>query len=174
MTAKKEYENIDGILHTTCKVCGETKQVSEFRRKRLRKDGTTYYFPMCKVCERKQNLQRHYDKYRDNQHARKSGYRYILKTKYGLSETDFSNMYEKQNGKCFICGDAIRNPFISMSGKNQAVDHCHETGNVRGLLCKPCNTGLGMFQENETILLKAIDYLRLDQNDFLRHRGKRT
>jgi len=39
------------------------------------------------------------------------------------------------------------------------VDHDHITGKVRGLLCSPCNTGLGMFQENAQLFLKAIQYL---------------
>ena len=62
-------------------------------------------------------------------------------------------MFDKQGGVCEICKQ------MCPTGKRLAVDHCHKTNNVRGLLCSECNTGLGKFRDNTELLLKAINYL---------------
>jgi len=75
--------------------------------------------------------------------------------KYKLSIDRYNAMLTEQNNKCFICGYAF--------GKKQGdiyVDHCHETKQVRGLLCQNCNTGLGNFKDNTEALQKAIEYLK--------------
>jgi hypothetical protein len=61
-------------------------------------------------------------------------------------------MLYKQGGKCGICGSVS-------NGKRLAIDHDHETGRVRGLLCQQCNTALGLFKDQVELLKKAIDYL---------------
>ena len=73
--------------------------------------------------------------------------------KYGLSETDYDELLESQHGVCAICG-------TGPNGENLAVDHCHESGKVRGLLCQSCNTGLGRFRDNTDFLANAIEYLK--------------
>lgn len=67
---------------------------------------------------------------------------------------DFNAMFEEQNGCCKICG-----LHQSDIGKTLSVDHNHETGQVRGLLCQRCNTVIGMARDNIDILNSAIDYL---------------
>ena len=76
-----------------------------------------------------------------------------LRKKYNLSPDEYQAMLSNQNGKCIICG---RNH----SEKPLAVDHDHVSGKVRGLLCRSCNAGLGIFKDSIPILLKAIEYLR--------------
>jgi hypothetical protein len=81
-----------------------------------------------------------------------------LQRKYGISLLDYSQMFMAQNGKCAICHNesgGTRNG----EQKALAVDHCHKTGKVRGLLCEACNQAIGKFREDKTILLSAIDYL---------------
>ena len=78
-----------------------------------------------------------------------------IKRKYNLTQSDYNDMLRKQNYSCDICG-------MDVDGK-LFVDHNHVTGNVRGLLCRACNTGLGNFVDNEYLLLSAILYLQKEQ-----------
>jgi hypothetical protein len=78
-----------------------------------------------------------------------------LKKWYGITLADYNQMFEEQNGFCIICG-----VHQSEVNKTFCVDHDHETGEVRGLLCDQCNKGLGHFKDNQSFLQKAIDYLR--------------
>ena len=79
---------------------------------------------------------------------------YELKSKYGITLEEYNARLLKQDNKCAICGG------INRSGKRLAVDHCHVTGRVRGLLCSNCNNGLGLFQDNSEFLNKAAAYLK--------------
>ena len=73
---------------------------------------------------------------------------------FGLSVADYNQMLSEQSGVCAICGQVP-------SGKRTrlAVDHDHETGKVRGLLCHGCNTMLGFARDSKTTLQSAINYL---------------
>lgn len=53
---------------------------------------------------------------------------------------------------CDLCG-------AELNDKNRAIDHCHDTGIVRGVLCYPCNTGIGRIGDNYESLMRAVDYL---------------
>lgn len=74
-----------------------------------------------------------------------------------LTYEEYIDLLEEQKGLCLICGGNRTNKILQ-------VDHNHETGNVRGLLCSKCNTLLGMADDNIDILLSAIQYLRNDNN----------
>lgn len=75
--------------------------------------------------------------------------------KYGIEPSDFLDMLAIQNGRCAICGheDLTNRSFFPV------VDHCHQTGKVRGLLCMNCNRGLGKFKDDLNRLFTAIAYL---------------
>lgn len=75
--------------------------------------------------------------------------------KYGITSEQYKELYEKQDGKCCICGK--HKPDSGRDGL--AVDHCHTEGHVRGLLCPNCNMGLGSFFDNIETLQNAIKYL---------------
>ena len=70
---------------------------------------------------------------------------------YRLTDEAFQAMKVAQEGKCKICREAPKGEFH--------VDHDHDTGRVRGLLCGPCNRVLGLMQESPARLLAAADYL---------------
>lgn len=72
--------------------------------------------------------------------------------KYGITLEQYEKMEKKQKGLCAICGG-------KELGKKLAVDHCHTTSKVRGLLCYHCNNGLGKFKDDKQLLQKAINYL---------------
>lgn len=79
--------------------------------------------------------------------------------KFGITVEEYNVILEQQKGVCKICN----NPETSKNNKGEpkklAVDHCHITGKIRGLLCIGCNIGLGQFKDNKEILSSAIKYL---------------
>lgn len=87
---------------------------------------------------------------------------YKLKIRYGISSNDYDKMFQTQDGKCAICGNpetATHN--FSKNKQSLAVDHCHKTGKVRGLLCQDCNRGIAKFHEEVLRLQGAIEYLKI-------------
>lgn len=83
-----------------------------------------------------------------------------LKHKFGISHEDFLVLYESQNGCCKICGKELLrdNPRHNVDN-GSAIDHCHKTGAIRGILCHPCNKGLGHFMDDPDLLRIAANYL---------------
>jgi len=78
-----------------------------------------------------------------------------LKT-YNLSQKEYSLIfYRRQRGKCPICNNLLKE-----YGREQAIDHDHQTGRVRGVLCRLCNRGIGFFNDDTVRLKRAIRYLR--------------
>ena len=77
---------------------------------------------------------------------------YHMKRAYGIETGKYEEMFAKQNGLCAICKQKSGEKYLS-------IDHNHETGEIRGLLCKKCNMGLGMFRDSVLILTEAIKYL---------------
>lgn len=82
-----------------------------------------------------------------------------LKKKFNLSLDEYTEMLNFQGGVCKICKKPESG--VNHTGRyfNLAVDHCHETGKIRGLLCNKCNRGLGLFQDNLELFKEAVDYL---------------
>lgn len=82
--------------------------------------------------------------------------------KFKLSETHYQSLLKEQNYVCAIC--ALPEKLVDRAGrlKALAVDHCHKTGKVRGLLCFDCNTALGKFNEDVEIIASACEYLERD------------
>jgi hypothetical protein len=81
---------------------------------------------------------------------------YFLKKKFGIDTRDYGLILKLQNGRCAICNST---EIGNKRTKHFAIDHCHKTNQIRGLLCSPCNKGLGMFQDSVENLKTAIDYL---------------
>lgn len=123
-----------------CKHCG-----SEFEALliKVRQGKGLYCSPECYQSHRKENAKD--PNYLNRIHQKKS--------KYGLNEQEYLDMFEEQNNKCGICNS-------SFDDVRACVDHSHETGDIRGLLCDKCNKGLGMFNDNPELLHKAIQYLK--------------
>lgn len=81
-----------------------------------------------------------------------------LKKKFGLSVEEYNAMLFDQGERCAICKKQETSKFKG-TGRSFSVDHCHETGKIRGLLCHRCNTSLGGFGDSVELLLTAVSYL---------------
>lgn len=107
----------------------------------------------CKTCKNeRQRKKRALDPERFRAYYRKHWRKHALKHLYGLSWEEFEALLEKQKGVCAICGTTREGTL--------GVDHDHKTGKVRGLLCKLCNRGIGIFEKDPGTLQRAIDYLK--------------
>lgn len=90
-----------------------------------------------------------------------------FKARYGITFADYQQMHADRDGKCDICGN--RETHFGRKNKRGevylCVDHDHETGAVRGLLCGACNVGLGALGDNALTLLRAVGYLRQHERE---------
>ena len=137
-----------------CNKCKQEKVLSSFSKSSANKDGLT---TRCKECDNiakkawsKNNPEKAYSSMRQNN----------LKTKYKVDLDWYEKQFKKQDFKCAICETKENIVVGSKNALNFAVDHDHETGKVRGLLCNQCNRALGMFKDNLDVLKKAISYLK--------------
>lgn len=80
-----------------------------------------------------------------------------LRRKFGITLDQYLDMVVGQGGKCKICGT-----FYGDIGKALAVDHDHETGEIRGLVCQRCNTLIGFIDKNFDLLQNVYEYLGID------------
>ncbi|RJQ37454.1 MAG: hypothetical protein C4555_06370 [Dehalococcoidia bacterium] len=159
----------------TCKKCGVDKPLDQFRLAKSVQKGKTYYCRLytCKICINKQhkewrernpeyqrawqqkNIQRQAEYHQRwvNQGGKVIRLRYKLKSLYGLSIEEYVELSNKQGGVCAI--------YRQSEPKGRlCVDHDHQTGQVRGLLCQQCNKALGALRDSIENCLAAAKYLR--------------
>lgn len=136
-----------------CSRCKVSLPLLKFSKDKYRKDG---FSNSCKSCDKlihlnwvKSNPERAraswraaYQRY-DSQNAR-------WKRKYGIDREYYAALLKSQNGRCAVCEEPMQRP---------NVDHDHQTGKIRGLLCTPCNQGLGHFRDSVIFLRNASYYL---------------
>lgn len=72
-----------------------------------------------------------------------------------VTPEQYAKMFNLQKGRCAVCGKSYKDEIQML-----AVDHDHTTNAVRGLLCRNCNVGIGLFKENPSFLLAAYFYLK--------------
>lgn len=130
-----------------CCTCKVEKPLSDFTKDRNTSWGLS---ARCRPCNsdralawRKENPQR----------ARRVQKMSFLRRKYGISEDALHALVEAQGGKCGICRDMLD------MGRHTCIDHNHETGAVRGLLCRKCNSGIGQLRDSQEIVRAALHYL---------------
>lgn len=126
-----------------CPKCGEVKPYSDFAKDSRKLGGVRW---LCLVCQREMNRER------------RCYWKSNIEYRYGMNNEAYAAMLRAQNGKCLICGadeldKRTKHPY------SLAVDHDHVTGEIRGLLCRACNRGLGFFQDSPALLARAIEYL---------------
>lgn len=76
-----------------------------------------------------------------------------IQHKYDLSVSEYQDLYDSQGGRCAICAQLP-------SGGRLCVDHDHESGEVRGLLCDNCNKAIGLFQDSPEVIINAVEYIK--------------
>ena len=129
----------------TCDVCGSTFE---------------HWHYETKYCSKPCTNKAYYSRNRTKQLNKDTQ----LKKVYGISIEDYKQLFKKQNGVCAICNE----PETQVHNKtkqvlNLCVDHDHDTGFVRGLLCKKCNMALGLLQDSSELLQTATNYLKAAQ-----------
>jgi hypothetical protein len=123
-----------------CATCGEVKPITMFSKDKTRKDGHRY---SCKVCQEVINK-----KYRKTEAGKIVSRRRHVKKSYGISLEEYE---ERLQGKvCGVCG----------TDKELCYDHCHTSGEFRGVLCSRCNRSIGQLGDNAESLLRAYNYLK--------------
>lgn len=121
-----------------CSDCGIDKSDDEFNFKERARPGPK---KRCKVCYNA----------RTRESIRRNGgnRKYHLKRRYGITSQEAEALKATQGGLCAVCRKA----------EATQVDHDHETGRVRGILCLHCNAGMGAFRDDPRLIYHAIDYL---------------
>lgn len=124
-----------------CTKCKQLKDVSEYHKKKGSRDG---FSRTCKSCDYKVIL-------KSREKNPDTHTNYWLKSKYGITLDEFNNLLNKQDGRCAICK--------TIPDYRLCVDHRHDTGKVRGLLCKPCNKAIGQLGDTPESVKIAYEYL---------------
>lgn len=160
---RPEVEHIvDGTQ--TCRRCQVLKPVDQFWKNRAKLSGLSQYCNTCSNLNRKETRHRaaegktkfkrgSYKHFSEDQHRVRAREQSLIK-EYNITIHEYNAMFNNQNGCCAIC-----NTHQSSLKRPLDVDHDHNTGKIRGLLCFKCNTGIGLLQEDPGILNKAIEYL---------------
>lgn len=128
-----------------CPECDTTKPLGDFYL-----DTTKgWYSRRCKACTIAAA-----DRWRraNPEKVARSQRNSALRRNYGLTENDLNGMLASQRQRCKIC-------CVTITIKSLVVDHDHETGKLRGLLCSQCNRGLGLLKDDPAVIRSAIRYL---------------
>ena len=150
------------FTHKKCSKCENIKPVDKFYRKKTKTARGWAWDSKCIKCRRvecqkygKSNRLKRNKRLRDwrkanPKKARANDHRGRLKHKYGLSPDDVEKMRSDQGGRCAICNVPSDRLFI---------DHCHQSGKVRKLLCQKCNTLLGWYEARSPLFPKFQQYI---------------
>ena len=122
------------VIKIKCKFCNEVKDASEFYKMK----SALGWGKRCKPC------------YADNQREKN----------YGITPEEYNNMLEEQGGTCANKACNYGKDDDHKWHGSLSVDHCHETGVVRGLLCQWCNTAEGYLKSDPEVAQGLIDYMK--------------
>lgn len=126
------------MIYKQCSTCLLEKPLDDFCKN---SKGLHKRSQKCKECSAKVTAL-----------YRKENYNKVYAQKFKATESEIAAVLSKE--VCEICG------ITAPKHRRHAIDHCHITGKIRGLLCDTCNKGLGLFYDDLDLLQKAINYLR--------------
>jgi hypothetical protein len=145
------------VTQLACSHCHESKSTDDFYVNRSRVRGFSYW---CKLCVQEDYAEKHPTKPRPprtvtaREYDPIKGREYWLRHAYGMSLEDWQDMFDRQDGKCAICGTT------EPGGKGTFhTDHDHDTGVVRGLLCQTCNQAIGLLKHDPARIMAAAVYV---------------
>jgi len=142
------------------KICGNCKEFKALNRFQYRKESQNLR-GTCKDCRYKR-IKKYNEKNPHLVKARSDRYRsrhkerlraQQLRIKFNITIDAYERMFRNQNGVCAICGK------FNVDGRRLAVDHDHNTGRIRGLLCRMCNVFLGLIENTPGLLHKFSEYI---------------
>lgn len=139
------------ITHASCGKCQELVPASLFPSVNASASGLG---STCKPCRNK----KHRAAYSADGEGKRSMRSRHLRLTYGIGLEECEAMMIAQGGVCAMCGSEETSTYRG-NARELAVDHCHDTGKVRALLCSSCNIGIGALNHDRELLLKAIAYL---------------
>jgi len=145
--SRNYYSNID-----TDKRKGYSKEYRDKNKSSLNQYSKEYYAnnkEYWSADSRKVKKRDYYEANKDK--FKENGYKY----RYGLSTEDVESMKTDQDNKCLICAC----DFDDLDSKHIHIDHNHETGAIRGVLCKRCNLTLGILEEDTQLMENMINYV---------------
>jgi hypothetical protein len=136
-----------------CGKCGEAKSLTEFYKNKARHDGVD---SRCKLCRKKYRSKKSHSTklaerrwaYANSQKIKEANKRHEVRKKYGISLEEY-RIRMKSSSRCECCG----------SETDLCYDHCHETMEFRGVLCRQCNRGIGQLGDNYDGVARAVKYL---------------
>jgi hypothetical protein len=130
-----------------CRVCGSTEFTTRNRCKPCNREIERARRAKDPEKRRARDAERSRRWRRANPHKTREQ---LLRQLYGLTPERFAEILRAQGDACAIC---------QKPSSDYCVDHCHETHRVRGILCRPCNIGIGQFRDDPALLLAAADYV---------------
>lgn len=156
-----------------CRLCAELKPLDEFYKAAGMRDG---YRGECKACfkvqakgrydsaeavarvkrwraENKERFDAYQAEYRNRPERKRAMRDLHFRAKYGLTADEVDELLAAQGGVCAICGERPERE------ASMHVDHCHDTGRIRGLLCSRCNHAIGLLREDPALFARAAEYL---------------
>ena len=148
------------VAEKVCNTCGILKPLTEFHKQNT---GIHGRLSQCKECRKKyvvanadmiRDREREWAKNDGKMYKKASRRKSRIKKKYGVTEDQVNTLLENQEFRCCIC--KTDDP----GATGWQIDHDHDVGDVRGILCRKCNLGLGLFGDDHRVLRAASEYLR--------------
>lgn len=135
------------MITKTCNRCENSWPIEDFDKHNGFSSGRR---PLCKHCRNEVRRNR-YNKVKDDNQFKTKKKDMQIKWRYGISLEQYNEMYERQGGVCAVCS--------KVSDKKLCIDHDHETGQVRALVCDRCNRAMGASNDDAVILRLCAEYL---------------
>jgi hypothetical protein len=160
---ERTYERAGDTKEMRCSKCSETKSIDKFNAYMFK-----VKYPYCRDCRISTTKEHHAKEESKRKHSEWYNNKYVpierdkrYQKTYGITLEQYNEMSLMQNHLCKICHqpETSKNNLRKDGSYNLAVDHCHQTGKIRGLLCNNCNRGIGYLKDSLVLLKSAIDYL---------------